>query len=174
MTRLAKLEFVDFGPCKIVGKSIVTKGFADSNNPIPALWGQCFSDNTFSTLENMKEYMDRDAADDAYVGYMCDFNPETQEFIYVVGAFMKPECPVPEGFAAYDIKKSKIAKAWIEGEEPEVFSDGFNLLMKAIEDNGYKANNFSAEVYTCSRYSTPKSKGEKTVILDYYIEVLPK
>lgn len=167
MAKLVKIEFVEFGPYKIVGKQIRTKPMT---NDIPRLWGQCFSDGTYETLLEMKEFIPTDIAED-YVGCVIDLHQDGS-FTYLVGMLMKANTPVPVGFSAYDIPYGIIAKAWIQGEEYEIFSSAHSLAVDGMVQNGYKVDwehYFKCEVYTDSRFGVPKNNGEKSLILDVYI-----
>lgn len=177
MATLKKIEFAEFGPYKIVGKEIRTKienfnpVFQSKYQTIPSLWKQCFSDGTFDTLLNMKEYCPPETPD-GYEGYMRDFCKEDETFTYLAGFFMKPATPVPEGFASYEVPDCTIAKAWIEGEENDIYPNAHQLTVEAINKNGYVVdwpNYFSCEVYTDLRFSIPKNKGQKILTLDFYI-----
>ena len=94
MAKVLKIEFESFGPYKIIGKAIRTKPMTQD---IPTLWAQCFSDGTFDTLTNMKEFCPPETPD-AYQGFMRDFSNEDGSFTYLVGFFMKPDTPVPDGY----------------------------------------------------------------------------
>lgn len=177
MALLKKIEFVEFGPYKIIGKEIRTKienfnpAFPSKYQTIPSLWKQCFSDGTFDTLMNMKEYCPPETPD-GYEGYMRDFCKEDGTFTYLAGFFMKANTPVPDGFASYDVPTCTIAKAWIEGEENDIYPNAHSLTVEAISKNGYVVdwpNYFSCEVYTDMRFSIPKNKGQKILVLDFYI-----
>ena len=138
MATLKKIEFVNFGPYKIIGKEMRTKH--EAFNPIyqskfqtiPSLWHQCFSDGTFAKLLNMSEYCPPETPD-GYEGYMRDFCNEDGTFTYLAGFFMKSNTPVPEGYAAYDIPSCIVAKAWIEGEEFEIYPNAYQLTVEAIK-----------------------------------------
>lgn len=177
MAILKKIEFVDFGPYKIVGKEIRTKIenfnpiFKSKYQTIPSLWKQCFSDGTFDTLMKMGEYCPSETPD-GYEGYMRDFCNEDGTFTYLAGFFMKANTPVPDGFASYEVPACTIARAWIEGEENDIYPNAHQLTLEAINKNGYAVdwqNYFSCEIYTDSRFGIPKNNGEKILILDFYI-----
>ncbi|MBU5437254.1 GyrI-like domain-containing protein [Tissierella sp. MSJ-40] len=177
MATLKKIEFVNFGPYKIVGKEMRTKH--EISNPIyptkyqtiPSLWRQCFSDGTYETLVKMSDYIPTEISDD-YIGYMRDYDESDGTFTYLVGMFMKTNTPIPDGYAFYDLPFCTIAKAWIEGEEYDIYPNAHSLTVDAINKNGYEVdwpNYFSCEVYTNSRFGIPKNNGERILILDYYI-----
>lgn len=168
MARISKIEFAPFGPFVIVGKEIRTRPMTQN---IPALWGQCFTDGTYDRLVQMKEYIPTDIPND-YVGYIRDFNPQDNTFTYLVGMFMMPDTPIPEGYAAYEIPVCTLAKAWVEGEEYDIYANASALTLEAIGQNGYEPDRqsfFQCEVYTDPRFGVPKSNGEKILTLDYYM-----
>lgn len=168
MAELTKLEFADFGPCKVIGKAIKTKPMS---NDMPRLWGQCSADGTFETLFAQKEYFPENT-EPTCIGFIPEFDMETMTFTYVVGIFVTKNAPVPEGFDSFDVPACHIAKSWIKGEEYEVFSNAFNLTQQALEEKGFQVDAehyFECEVYTDERYSIPKNKGEKVITMDYYL-----
>ena len=168
MAKVTKIVFEPFGPTKIVGKEMRTKPMTQS---IPALWGRCFTDGTYDRLVEMKEHIPTDISND-YIGYMRDFDSGDGSFTYLVGMFMKPDTPVPDGYAAYGIPACTLAKAWIEGEEYDIYSNAHALTVDAIRKQGYEPDwqaFFQCEVYTDERLGVPKSKGEKVLTLDFYL-----
>lgn len=179
MAELRKIEFVEFGPYKMVGKEIRTR--IEHVNPIfpsqfptiPSLWKQCFSDGTFDTLAKMTEYCP-DETPNGYEGYMRDFNQADGTFTYVAGFLMRTNTPVPAGFIDYDIPHCSLAKAWIEGEEHDIYPNAHQLTVEGIHQNGYEVdwgNYFSCELYTDQRFGIPQKRGQKVLILDYYMPV---
>ncbi|HEX3047369.1 MAG TPA: helix-turn-helix domain-containing protein [Bacillota bacterium] len=168
MASVKKIEFIPFGPYKIVGKAIRTRPMTQE---IPTFWAQCFSNGTYEKLLEMKDYHPIET-DDAYIGYMRDFDSQGESFTYLVGFFMKPDTPVPDGYVSYEIPACTIAQAWIEGEEYEIYANSRALTVNAIKQNGYEVdweNFFQCEVYTDLRFGIPKNKGEKILVLDFYV-----
>lgn len=168
MATLEHIEFIPFGPYKVVGKEIRTKPMTQD---IPTLWGRCFSDGTYEKLMELKDYFPLET-DDAYIGYIHGVDPSDGSFGYVVGLLLKPDAPVPDGFVGYDIPTCTLAKAWVKGEEYELYSKGEALTVAAIEQNGYKVDHenwFRCEVYTDERFGIPKNNGESRLTLDIYL-----
>lgn len=166
MASLAKISFVDFGPVRVIGKELrVTIG--EGINPIPQFWMKCFNDGTFQTLESMTENI----LDSAYIGWEGEFDPDSKSFTYIVGMFMKPDTPVPEGFSFRDLPTCKMAISWIKGEEPEIYMQEIDLTIKGMIENNYiydATQNYMVEVYTEERFVAPMSRGEE-IILDFYM-----
>ena len=146
MAKLEKIEFLDFGPCRVIGKAIRTAGMGEAVNPIPALWKRCFSDGSLERLFGMRAYLTDVRCP---IGFMDE--PGEQDLRYIVGLYMRPDTPVPEGYAFRDIPALRIARSTVCGQENEVYAEAHDKTIQAIEQNGgrirYPDQYFSAEVY---------------------------
>ena len=164
MSQLVKFEVEDLPAMRIVGKAVYPK-MDMKENPIPAFWGQCFGDDTFSTLEAQAS----DVLDASYVGFMCDWSG-TGHFTYICGMMMKAGCSVPEGFAYKDCAPAKAAIGWIQGQEKENYDAAHQFTQGEMEKQGYQFDEqaqWCMELYNCPRFTQPMENGD--VILDYYI-----
>jgi len=167
MANLVNIIFTDFGPARVIGKEIKVK-VGGEYNPIPQFWMKCFEEGTFQVLESMSDYI----LDPSYVGWEGDYDPDTNEFSYIVGMLMNPNTPVPERFDFRDLPACKMAISWIKGVEPEIYMEGTPLTVTAMKENGFEYDDsvgYMIEVYTYERFVAPQEKGEKEVILDLYI-----
>lgn len=72
MAKLVNLQINELPEMHIIGK-IVHSNLNMGDNPIPALWEQCFNDGTFSTLEKLIEHH----LDSSYVGWIQGLEKET-------------------------------------------------------------------------------------------------
>ncbi|MGM0885172.1 MAG: AraC family transcriptional regulator [Bacillota bacterium] len=165
VAKLAMIEFMNFGGYKMVGKEIRAKA-----SEVGAFWKKCFEEDMYNPLIQMKEYLPEDI--DEYVGFVKGYNDEDDTFNYVVGMFMKQDVPIPAGYVGYDVPKQTIAKAWIEGEENDIYNNAYLLTTEALKKHGYEtdwSNYYWCEVYTDQRFGIPKSKGEKLLTLDYFM-----
>ncbi len=146
MAKLEKLEFLELGPCRVIGKAIRTAGLREAVNPIPALWARCYADGSLDRLFGMQAYLTDPRCP---IGYMDD--PQEQDFRYLVGLYMQPDTPAPEGYDFVDIPALRIARATLCGREHEVYAEAHDKTIQAIEQNGgtirYPDHYFSAEVY---------------------------
>lgn len=168
MPELIQFQVIQVPAMKVVGKEIRPTMNAPEN-PIPAFWSACFADGTFAALEALNQA----ALDGAYIGFMCDYSAGDGKFTYICGMFMKPGCPVPEGFAARDVKEGSVAVGWVRGPERENYPVAHELTCAAMKKAGHApadAAGWCAEVYNCPRFTTPQENGD--VILDYYIPCL--
>lgn len=167
MASLVSISFTDFGPARVIGKEIRVK-LGEAYNPIPQFWMRCFEDGTFQVLESMSDYV----LDTSYIGWEGEYDHNTNEFSYVVGMFMKPDTPVPEGFNFRDLSSCKMAIGWIKGKEPEIYMEGTPLMVSKMKENGFEydeTEGYMVEVYTYERFVMPQERGEEEVILDLYI-----
>ncbi|WDV45167.1 GyrI-like domain-containing protein [Clostridiaceae bacterium M8S5] len=182
MATLKKIEFIEFGPYKIIGKEIKTKHqsfnpvWGSKHETIPSLWKRCFSDGTFDKLIAMEKYFPSETPE-GYQGYKRDYCDKDGTFTYLVGFFMKASTPTPDGYVSYNVPACTIARAWIEGEEYDILPNASKLTIDSIKQNGYTLdlqNYFECEVYTDIRFNIPKNNGQKVLVLDYYIPCLKK
>lgn len=138
VAKLAKIEFIDFGGYMMVGKEIRAKA-----SEIEAFWKKCFEEGMYKPLIKMKEYLPEDI--DEYVGFIKSYNEGDDSFNYVVGMFMKPDTPIPDGYVGYDVPKRTIAKAWVEGKENDIYNNAFLLITEVLKKHGYEMD-FSSVV----------------------------
>ncbi|MBC7320656.1 GyrI-like domain-containing protein [bacterium] len=167
MSNLVNLSFIDFGPARVIGKKTIAR-VEGAENPIPQFWMKCLEDGTLQVLESMPSYI----LNPAYIGWEGEYDPNTQEFSYIVGMLMKPDTPIPEGFDFRDLPSCKMAIGWIKGKEPEIYMDGVYLILSSMRDLGFEYDEsagYMIEVYTYERFVMPQERGEDEVILDLYI-----
>lgn len=169
MSELIEFQTRQLPVMRVIGKPVYPK-MDMKDNPIPAFWGKCFSENAFLILENLSQYH----LDSAYVGFMCDWSDGNEVFTYLCGMLMTPDCPVPEGYVYRDFPASTAAVGWIRGPEKDNYKVAHKLTQEELEKQGYrvdKAAKWCMELYNCPRFTEPKENGD--VILDYYIPCVP-
>ncbi len=167
MPELVHFSIEKMPAMKVVGREMRHKMGA-KENPIPAFWKQCFEDKTFETIEALGA----PALDGSYVGYMTEYSKEDGMFTYICGIFMKPDCPVPEGFVSRDVTAADVAVGWVQGPEFAIYPVAHTLTQEGLERAKRKPDataDWCAEVYNCPRFTTKQGNGD--VILDYYIPV---
>jgi predicted transcriptional regulator YdeE len=165
MAKLVKLQIKQMPDMCIIGKSAYPS-MDMKENPIPAFWDKCFSDGTFTKLEELSQYH----IDSAYAGWMSDWAKEDGKFTYMCGMLMKPETPVPEGYVCRKIPSATVAVGWIQGPEKEVYSVAHEFTQKSLEEQGYIVDSnalWCMELYVYPRFTKPMENGD--IILDYYI-----
>jgi len=106
MSRLVNFQTKHMPAIRVIGKGI-RMNMDMKENPIPALWEECFAKGTFKALEGMHgQIVEKD-----YVGLICDWSKETKAYTYICGMIMNSGCPVPEGFTYRDFPASAVAIA---------------------------------------------------------------
>jgi len=111
-----KFEVVKNETYRFIGKAVFVRN--DWNNPHVEpthyhlqIWRA--KDWIFDTLDNMTEY----ATDMPYAASLYTwerYDDKNQLVGYILGKFMKANCPVPKGMDYYDIPEGYIAKGWKE------------------------------------------------------------
>jgi AraC family transcriptional regulator len=171
MAELKKIEYVEFGARKIVGRMKMTS-FQKAGEEC---WGAAFKEGVLDRIQQqMDTWICKDLDDYIGLGHMSKFEGNDR-FQYIIGKFVEPDAPVPEALDAEHIPAGTVAKVWIEADNLNDIIDGAYLICsEAIEKTGYiiDRNNFYwCDVYTYDRYCTPMEKGQK-IILDYLLPVI--
>ncbi len=143
MAVLGKIEFYDLPATRMIGKRVVNGG---GENPVPALWEECFRENTFAVLDQQK------AVVGYWVGWMGEYQPDTATFTYLAGQLMPEGTKVPEGFDYRDLPPCLLANGFINGdfENGDIFAHSHELTLGGIAASGYEpdyAYGWSAEAY---------------------------
>jgi predicted transcriptional regulator YdeE len=139
-----------------------------ANNPLPAFWGKCMSENVFTTLGKI---LSENMYDPGYVGFMKMLSEH--EFVNVCGILMKPDAKAPEGFVNYDIEPFTAGIGWIQGNEQDIYPVEHEIVGEAVIKAGYTfdySKGFAIELYNSPRYTNPDEKGNR--IIDYYMPIV--
>jgi predicted transcriptional regulator YdeE len=168
--KLVKFEVKKLPKLCVIGKEIRAKmtEMMGPNNPIPAFWEKCMSEDVFTTLGKA---LSESIYDSAYVGFMKMLNED--EVVNVCGMLMKPDAKAPEGFVKYDIESFTAGIGWVQGKEPDIYTAEHTLVEEALIKAGYTydaSKGFAIELYNCPRFTNPDENGNKTI--DYYIPIV--
>jgi len=135
---MEKFEITKNEPCRFIGKVVFVRN--DWSNPHiepTHVQGQLWraKDWIFDTLDKMTDY----AVDMPYAAslYTWERYDEKNKLIgYILGRFMKANCPVPDGMDYYDIPEGYIAKGWKEcpAGEPYVWCE--DMVKEAVRNSG--------------------------------------
>lgn len=143
---LEKMEFIPFGPCRMIGKSVCAK--PGSGEIFGALWGD---PTIMKTVETMSEYA---YDENPSAGYMT-LKGEGEDCMlwYTAGRFMKPGTPVPEGFRYFDIPACTVCSTLVKGKFDDMIDSIDRMTMDAIVAQKeyvvkYPKGYFFAEIYT--------------------------
>ena len=121
------------------------------------MWQNSFEDGTFIRLKAM------DPISDIYVGWMGEFDPITQDFTYIAGMLFTTDTVVPHGFDSREIAACAVAVGWIQGMEPDIYTQAHTLTEEAMKENGHAPDYsqcFSMEVYDQERFGAAVERGE--------------
>lgn len=141
MEQTIRFEAVDFLPVRLIGlECVVAKG-----GNARKTWKQFRTDGANEQLQAMPQ---RVSPQGHQIGWMGDFNAETNTFVEIPGVFMQPETPVPEGFGYRDIPHCLMGICHISGENAE--RGAHNKAVKAMKAQGYEPDyslGFTMEYY---------------------------
>lgn len=171
MSTLVHFEVKRFGPARVIGKTVKHSTIPGQHNPIPDLWKAMMADGSLCLLSQLPDLYAN--ADDT-VGWMGDYNPATQEFVYIAGVLAKPGVKAPEGFVYKDLGECDMGIGWIKGthDDGDLYAEAHHHVKRAMEPAGYEydseAGNYELEYYSAERFVKPMGRGEKLLILDYY------
>lgn len=170
MAELKKIEYVEYGPRKVVGMMKRTT-FQKAGEEC---WGAAFGQGVFDRLAALDEWVCKDLDPYIGLGHMSKFAGQ-DEFQYVIGKFVEREAPVPDGMYDEPVPAGTVAKMWIEGDTlNDIIDCAYLLATEAIAKTGYKIDHeqfYWCDIYTYARYCTPLEKGEK-IMLDYIMPVI--
>ena len=171
MSKLIGLEIRAFPPTRVIGKQVACGLGEDADNPGPALWDSMLTDGTLELLMNLPQ---RATPDRDTVGWMGEYDPASNTYIYLAGILAEPGTPVPSGCAYRDIPACQMAIASIQGTDAghDVYIGAHDHTAKAMQERGYEydpsAGGFEMEYHSNSRFSIPIARGEEFAVLDYY------
>ena len=164
MAKLVELLFKDFAATRVIGKSIVVQMGAE--NPVPAYWETCMNEGIFQVLEALGP------SNSAYVGWMGEWNAETETYTYMVGMLFPAWTVVPKGYDYRDLAPCVMGIGYIQGVEPDIYTNAHGLTEEALAESDYAPDysyGYSMEVYAEERFVQPMQEGKGEAILDYYV-----
>lgn len=176
MSKLIRFEVVPFQASRVIGKQVIHTVKSGAPNPVPRLWEGMAADGS---LDELKRLPERSTVGSDTVGWMGEYNPVTQEFVYLAGVLAEPGAPVPEGYTFRDIPDCTMSIGYIEGteEEGDLYTGASELAARARHQHGYEydhtAGDFEMEYYSYERFTVPLERGEKRLVLDYYSPCRP-
>lgn len=171
MATLIEFEVMEFPAARVIGRQVTVSMKEGAANPVPAMWTAMTEEGTLAFL---KESLGRLTPEPDMVGWMGDYNPETNEFIYIAGVLSTPDAPVPAGFYHRDIQPCSMGVGWIQGSDDggDLYQGAHDHTAKAMRENGYEyyypAGGFEMEYYSHVRFVLPMERGEKTLVMGYY------
>jgi len=170
MVHLVELEVVPFAAARVIGKEVRHTIRPGVENPIPRMWDTIVHDGTIAMLTGLPGCV---ASDPDTVGWMGEYDPATQEFVYIAGVLTAPGTPVPDGFSFRDLAACQMAIGWIQGPDgPELYTQAHDLVEEAMQAEGYiydeAAGGWEIEYYAYQKFMAPLEQGIDHVVLGYY------
>ena len=166
MAELIKLEYKTLPELYVVGAQMRVN-MNDGTNPIPAFWGKCFNDGIFKTFDGRDDII----FENAFVGYMDEWNQQTGEFSYICGVMLTE---LPDGIEKLTVRKLQpctVADGYIKGIEEDVYMNAHRLTEEAFSKDG-KTADFSS--FWCSEVypeNFDKKDEQGRILLNYFIPV---
>lgn len=139
-----------------------------------AFWKDYFTSGTSEKIDSLNENVCTDIDDYVALGYMYNFDETGNIFDYIIGKYVSLDTPVPESLISMEIPEGMISKSRIQGEFNDILNNAYFLITEGIKKNGYAvdySNFYWCDVYTYERYCEPINRGEKVLILDYFMPV---
>jgi predicted transcriptional regulator YdeE len=170
MVHLVELEVVTFAAARVIGKEVRHTIRPGVENPIPRMWDTIVHDGTIAMLTGLPGCV---ASDPDTVGWMGEYDPATQEFVYIAGVLTAPGTPVPDGFSFRDLAACQMAIGWIQGPDgPELYTQAHDLVEEAMQAEGYvydeAAGGWEIEYYAYQKFMAPLEQDIDHVVLGYY------
>lgn len=129
---------------RVIGKEVRNGGTI--GNTAPALWDEVFSSGTADILRTLPHILK-----DSLYGWTCDYDPQTDTFIYMVCALTPADTPVPDGFTYRDIPETLCAKG--------LYGEDMGKTLERINDSGCEPNwepyGWNAELYLDAEEERP-------------------
>lgn len=137
-------EIYHLPKARVIGKEVRNGGTI--GNTAPALWAEVFESGASEVLMALPHILKG-----CLYGWTCDYDAETDTFIYMVCALTPADTPVPEGFVYRDIPETYCAKG-LYGEE-------MSQTIARIHEQGYVTNwepyGWNAELYLPEEEADP-------------------
>ena len=158
-------EAFPFEPARFIGKKCVV----GKDSPVKQLW------NDF-LVNGGKEFIDslpgRRPPFGDYAGWMGEYNAQTKESTYIVGAFFEPGSLVPDRYSYRDTPACLMGVGKIRGKTQHLERGAHNKTVKAMQAEGYEPDysvGFSMEYYPYEQYGAVEDNGENVLEFHYYL-----
>ena len=138
------VEIFRLPKARVIGKEIRNGG--SIGNTAPALWNEVYASGQMEVLMRLPHILNNST-----YGWTCDYDAETDTFIYIVCVLTPADTPVPEGFIFRDIPETLCAKG--------LYGESMAETIGRIHENGYTTNwepyGWNAELYIQEEEENP-------------------
>ena len=139
-----RLEVYHLPASRIIGVKARSGGML--GNTAPALWDSVLESGVDQTLRSMPSLIS-----ESLLGWTCEYDPETDTFVYMVCALTPAGTPVPDGFTYRDWPETLCAKG--------LFGEDVGQTCERMQSLGYAANwelcPWNAELYLDAEMANP-------------------
>ena len=139
-----KFEVYHLPKSRVIGKEVRNGG--SIGNTAPDLWNDVFSSGSIDVLMTLPHILNHST-----YGWTCDYDAETDTFIYIVCVLTPADTPVPDGFVYRDIPETLCAKG--------IYGESMSETLDRINANGYTTNwepyGWNAELYIQAEEENP-------------------
>ena len=129
---------------RIIGKEVRNGG--PLGNTAPDLWKEVYESGAVEVLAALPHILK-----DSLYGWTCEYDAQTDTFVYIVCALVTADTPVPEGFVYRDIPETVCAKG--------LYGEGMEQTFERINECGYTPNwepyGWNAELYIQAEEDNP-------------------
>ncbi len=161
---LIDFQIVELTEGKVVGKEIRVVMSPQESNPVPGFWTTCLADGTIAMLRKLDGLL----YPNALVGWVGDYRPSDQSYVYLVGMVAGPDVAPPVGFTARALPARRYAVGYIRGPEPDIYSQARDLTAAELVRCHLTADEqagFEIEWYDDERFNGAGA----THVLDFYV-----
>lgn len=134
---------------RIIGKEIRNGG--SIGNTAPSLWQDVYGSGAVEVLKALPHILN-----DSLYGWTCEYDAQTDTFIYIVCALVTEDTPVPDGYVFRDIPSTLCAKG--------LYGEGMQETIERITKLGYAPNwepyGWNAELYIQAEEDNPPKQVE--------------
>lgn len=170
MSKLVRFEVKRFPAVRLIGKMVKMSLDPAGSKAGVDLWSSMWLDGSMEFLQNHPE---RFAKEKDTVGWMGEYDPSNNTYVYIAGVLMKAGTPVPEGFVSRDLPECLMGIGWIQGREEaaDLYAGAREHVLHAMQEFGYEydasAGGYELQYYSFLRFGVPRYIGDKILILDY-------
>lgn len=139
-----ELEFFFLPKVRIIGKGVRNGGAL--GNTAPELWAETFRCGDGDRLISLPQVLK-----DSLYGWTCEYEEESDTFVYIVCAVTAADTPIPKGFIYRDIPETVCVKG--------LYGEGIPETIERIKAQGYETNwepyGWKAELYLLAEEDNP-------------------
>ena len=139
-----KFEVCHLPKSRVIGKEVRNGGSV--GNTAPELWKDVYASGSMDVLMTLPHILDHST-----YGWTCEYDTNTDTFIYIVCVLTPADTSVPDGFVYRDIPETLCAKG--------IYGESMSETLDRINANGYTTNwepyGWNAELYIQAEEENP-------------------